>query len=110
MNVADDKAVPEGLHGIAEDVSGDCLDDVFCEFRTIAFDAIPLLCGAAAKIGDGFTAESVFTDAWLYVGKLPAGRERDEEHAAFAGEADAFNLLRNPLAGRCFFILPVHTY
>ena len=102
MDVADDEAVPESLHGIAEDVAGDGLDDIFCEFWTIAFDALPFLCGADAEVGDGFTAEAVFIDPGLDVGELPAGRERDEEHAALAGESDAFNLLRNPLRDRGF--------
>ena len=41
MDMADDEAVPERLHGIAEDVSGDRLDDVFREFGAVAFDALP---------------------------------------------------------------------
>lgn len=44
MNVTDDKAVPESLHGITEDVAADGLDDVLHELRTIGFDAFPFLC------------------------------------------------------------------
>ena len=44
MNVTDDEAVPESLHGIAEDVAADGLNDVLHEFRTIGFDALPFLC------------------------------------------------------------------
>ena len=44
MNVTNDEAVPESLHGVAEDVAADSLDDVLHELRTIGFDAFPLLC------------------------------------------------------------------
>lgn len=44
VNVTDDKTVPESLHGIAEDVAADGLDDILHEFRTVRFDAFPFLC------------------------------------------------------------------
>ena len=44
MNMTDDETVPESLHGIAEDVAADGLNDVLHEFRTIGFDALPFLC------------------------------------------------------------------
>ena len=43
MNVTDDEAVPESLHGVAEDVAADSLDDVLHELRTVGFDAFPFL-------------------------------------------------------------------
>ena len=39
MDVSDDEAVPESLHGVAEDVAADGLHDVLYELRTIGFDA-----------------------------------------------------------------------
>lgn len=42
MNVTDDEAVPEGLYGVAEDVTTDSLDDVLHELRTVGFDTFPL--------------------------------------------------------------------
>ena len=35
MNVSYDDAMPESLHGIAEDVAADSLDDVLHELRTV---------------------------------------------------------------------------
>ncbi len=37
MNVTDDEAVPESLHGVTEDVTADGLDDVLHELRTVGF-------------------------------------------------------------------------
>ena len=50
MDMPDDKAVAEGLHGIAEDVAADGLDDVLHELRTVGFDAFPFLCGTNTLI------------------------------------------------------------
>ena len=69
MNMTDDEAVPESLHGIAEDVAADSLDDVLHELRTVGFDAFPFLCGSNTFIGDGFSAILVFSDAGLHVGE-----------------------------------------
>lgn len=52
MDMSDDETMPEGLHGIAEDVAADGLDDILHELRTVGFDAFPLLCRAHAFISD----------------------------------------------------------
>ena len=72
MNVADDEAVPERFHSVTEDVAADGLDDVLYEFRTVRFDAFPLLCGSDAFVGDGLSAILVFSDAGLHVGEQAA--------------------------------------
>ena len=59
MDVPDDEAVPESLHGIAENVAADCLDDVLHEFRTEGFYAFPFLRAADTFIGDGFASELI---------------------------------------------------
>lgn len=82
MDVADDEAVVEGFHGIAEDVAADGLDDIFDEFWAVRFDAFPFLRGANAHVGDGFSAELVLTDPGLHIGEIPVGREANEEYAA----------------------------
>ena len=82
MDVTDDEAVPKSLHGVAEDVAADGLDDVLHELRTVGFDAFPFLRGANAPVGDGFSAELVLTDPGLHIGEIPAGREANEEYAA----------------------------
>ena len=40
MNVTNNEAMPECLHGIAEDVTADSLYDVLHELRTVGFDEI----------------------------------------------------------------------
>lgn len=89
MDMADDVAAPQRLHGIAEDVPADALDDVFHELRAIAFEPFPLLRCADAFIGDGFPAEAVLAYPGLYVGKPPSAGELYEQHAALIQKADA---------------------
>ena len=72
MNVTDDKAVPESLHGVTEDVAADGLNDVLHELRTVGFDAFPFLCGSDSFIGDGFAAILVFSDTGFHVGEQSA--------------------------------------
>ena len=67
MNVTDDKAVPERFHGVAENVAADGLDDILHEFRSVGFNAFPLLRRANTFIGDGFSAELIDTDAGLHI-------------------------------------------
>ncbi len=52
MDVPNDEAVPECFHGIAEDITADCLDDVLHELRTVGFDTLPFPCGSYTFIGD----------------------------------------------------------
>ena len=72
MNMTDDEAVPEGLHGVAEDVAADGLDDILHELWTVGFDTFPLFCGANSFIGYRFAAILVFSDAGLHVGEQTA--------------------------------------
>ena len=72
MNVADDKAVPESFHGVAEDVAADGLDDILHELWTVGFDTFPLLCGADSFIGYRFATILVFSDTGLNVGEQAA--------------------------------------
>ena len=69
MNVTDDEAVPERFHGVTEDVPADGLDDVLHKFRSVGFDAFPLLCRSNTVVGDGFAAILVFSDTGLHVGE-----------------------------------------
>lgn len=41
MDVSHDAVVPKGLHGIAQNVAADCLDDIFHKLGTVAFDTVP---------------------------------------------------------------------
>lgn len=72
VDVTDDEAVPKSLHGVAEDVAADSLDDVLHELRTVGFDAFPFLCGSDSFVGDGFAAILVFSDAGFHVGEQSA--------------------------------------
>lgn len=91
MDMADDGAASQRLHGIAEDVPADALDDVFHELRAIALEPFQLLRCADAFIGDGFPAKAVLAYPGLYIGKPPFAGELDEQHAALIQEADAAN-------------------
>ena len=72
MDVSDDLAEGKVLHGEAEEIPGDCLDDVFHEFGTVGFDAFPFFICAGSFVGDGFPAETVFSHAGFDVGKQAA--------------------------------------
>ena len=67
MDVSDDKAVPECFHGIAENITADCLDDILNEFRTVGFDTFPLFRGSDTFIGNGFSAKLILTNSGLHV-------------------------------------------
>ena len=69
MDMTDDKAVPEGFHGVAEDIAADCLDDILNELRTVRFDAFPFLCGSDTFIGNRFAAKLILADTRLHVGE-----------------------------------------
>ena len=78
VDVPADKAVRERTHSVGEDVSGDCLYDVLDEFWAVTLDAGPVLRGVDPHVSDALAAESILADPGLYVGQLPARRERDE--------------------------------
>lgn len=69
VDVSDDKAVPEGFHGIEEDVAADGLDDIFHELRSVGFNASLLFYRAYAFIGNGFSAELVCADSRFHICK-----------------------------------------
>lgn len=85
----------QGLHGIAEDIPADGLDDVFHEFWAITFQPFPLLRGSDAFIGDGFASESVLADFRFDIGKPATTRQPDEKHTATPKEADVLGFLRD---------------
>lgn len=92
VNVHGDKAVGQGLHGIAEDITGSGLNDIFHEFWAVGLQPLPFLCAADALVGDAFATELVSAEFRLYIGKLPARRKCDKEHPAPIGEPDATDL------------------
>ena len=53
MDMADNGTASQRLHGIAEDVPADALNDVFHELRAVALQAFPFLRRADAFISDG---------------------------------------------------------
>ena len=103
MDVADDLAGGQVPHSKAQEIPGDCLNDVLHEFRTVRFDPFPFLRGADSFIGDGFSAETVFSNAGFYIGELPTGGKGDEEYAAFVGEAYAADFGFDPLPDGCLY-------
>ena len=77
-----DSIIPQHPHSRAENIPADRLNDVLHEFRTVAFNALPLLRCANSLISDGLAAELILTDTWFDVGKPSAARQRDEQHSA----------------------------
>ena len=51
VDVAHNGTMPQGLHGVAKDVPGRALDDVFYELRSIAFQALPFFGNSDALVG-----------------------------------------------------------
>ena len=49
MDMAYNKAERKILHGEAQEISGDCLDNVFHEFGTVGFYTLPFLVCAGAS-------------------------------------------------------------
>ena len=78
MNVPDDEAMAEGLHGIGQDVPADSLHDILDKFWTVRFDSGPLLLSVHAHIGDGLAAEHVIIDSGFCICQLSARGEADE--------------------------------
>lgn len=102
MNMTDDEAVPKSLHSIAEDIATYGLNDIFYEFRSVGFNAFPLLCGADAFISDGFTAEMIGSDPGLNICEPASGRKLDEEHTAFVKELNTPDFGFDPLGNSGF--------
>lgn len=103
VDMADNPAEGQIPHGKAQEIPGDGLDDVLHEFRTVGFYPFPFLRGADSLIGDGFSAETVFSNAGLHIGELPPRRKGDEEHAAFVGEVDASDFGFNSQPDGCLY-------
>ena len=97
-----DGAAAQGLHGIAEDVSGCGLHNVFHELWPVGIKALPFLSGTDAFIGDTLAAELVNADLGFYIGQLSAGRKRDKQHAASAGKGQSIK------AGRVLILHSLH--
>ena len=79
MHMTADKAVGKGLHGISQDITAYCLDDVLHEFGSVAFNPSPFS-GGSPFIGHALRAELVHTHTGLNIGELSAGWEIDKEH------------------------------
>lgn len=92
MDVSDDGAAAECLHGVGENVSVDRLHDIFHEFRTVALDSFPFLRGADSHVSDRFRTESVQPHPRFYVGKSSAGWKCDKYHAGLIAEDNTMRL------------------
>lgn len=92
MDVADDAAVGQRPHGVAEDVVADRLGDVLHELRPVALNAEPVLCAVHAHICHALPAETVSADLGLNAGKPPPAGQGDEQHPVPRLETDAPDL------------------
>ena len=97
MDVRHDGTAGECPHGVAQDIPADRLHDVLHQLAAEGFQPLPFLRAAHAHVGDGLPAKTVLADPRPHIGKPPAGRERDEHHAALVNEADAVCLREYPL-------------
>ena len=79
MHMTADEAVGKGLHGISQDITAYCLDDVLHEFGSVAFNPSPFSSGSPF-IGHALRAELVHTHTGLNIGEPSAGWEIDKEH------------------------------
>ena len=94
MDVADDAAVRQRPHGVAQDVPADCLGDVLAELRPVALNAGPVLGAVHAHVGDALAAKAVHADLWFDVGQAAPARKRDEQHPIPRLEANACSITK----------------
>lgn len=109
VDVTDDEALTQGLHGVGKDVPTDSLHDVFGELRTIRLDPGPLLFGVNSHVSDRLATEFVLPDLGFHVGELSAGGKGDEEHPVSHYELDVADLGRDAQLDRglyCIIDLP----
>ena len=90
-------ALTERLHGIAENVTADGLNDIFYKLGSITFQPLPLLGGTDSFISYGFPAKAVLPYLRFDIRKAAAAGELDKEHAALPEEADIFKRHRDAL-------------
>lgn len=79
------------MHSEREQISGDCLDDVFGEFPTVGFQPAPLATRRDALVGDAGASESVLTQLWLDVGEATPGGKDDKHDPGLDGEDQCTN-------------------
>ena len=70
MYVADDPVLAEVLHRVRQQIPADGLDDVFDEFRAVAFEAFPFFRGAGSFVGDALSAVFVDFDLRIRIGSV----------------------------------------
>lgn len=102
MDMSADEEILQIAHGVAEDITGDCLGNILDKLWTIGFDSGPLFLRVHAHVGDGFRAELVHTDTRLDVGKAPSGRETDKQHIRFPVELEVTDACWDVMLDGCF--------
>ena len=93
MNVHNDGTTAECAHGIAEDIPADCLDHILGQLPSKALQPFPLLCTANTFIGNGSSAELVFSQSRFHICQLSARGKLDKEKARLVSEPQALHLL-----------------
>ena len=86
MNVHDNGAAAEGLHGVTENITGCGLYNVLDKFRTIGIETLPLLGTTDAFIGDALTTELIRSNLRFHICQFSSRWESDKKHTASAGE------------------------
>ena len=68
MHVTYDAAVFQGFHGISQNITAYCLNDVFHKLRTVALNSAPFLSSINSHIGDALSTKLVNAHSWLNIG------------------------------------------
>lgn len=88
MDAPHDETVPEGLHGVCQNVPGHGLHKVFRDLRPVGFQPGPLP-QVDAFVGHALGAETVHADPGFDVGEPPARGRVDKQHPALVVETKA---------------------
>ena len=67
VNVHDNGAAAEGLHGVAENITGGGLYNVFDKFRAIGIEAFLLLGAADTFVGDALATELIRSNLRFHI-------------------------------------------
>ena len=81
VHVAADVLVLQVLHGVAEDIPGYSLDNVFYEFGAVGLYPFPFFRSSYPHVGDDLISLFSHLHGSSYVGQSPAGGQLDEEDA-----------------------------
>lgn len=96
VDVHHDLFVFEVLHGVSEEVSSGCLDDVFDKLRPVGFNSLPPLIHSDTLIGDRCAAELVFSELGFHV-RQAFYVSQSESSIGYLGSSEMLDIDPNPV-------------